>query len=87
MRKMLLLPELVETIAESLRAAPPAALRPGAGDSLPRLLREVPRAAARDTSTPLPEGAEDVDPDRARARLRLVAAAKVVLARRSRSWA
>ena len=55
-RKMLLLPELVESIAREPRAAPPAALRAGAGDGLPRLLREVPRGHGR---RPADEGAAE----------------------------
>ena len=80
-RKMLLLPELVETIAVSLEPHHLPHYAQELANSFHEFYEKCRVLPRQDTSAPLPEGAEDVDEDRAKARLRLVAAAKVVLAR------
>jgi arginyl-tRNA synthetase len=80
-RKMLLLPELVESIAVSLEPHHLPHYAQDLANSFHEFYEKCRVLPRVDTSTPLPEGAEDVDAERARARLRLVAAAKVVLAR------
>ena len=80
-RKMLLLPELVETIAVSLEPHHLPHYAQDLANSFHEFYEKCRVLPRVDTSTPLPEGAEDVDAERAKARLRLVAAAKVVLAR------
>jgi arginyl-tRNA synthetase len=80
-RKMLLLPELVETIATNLEPHHLPHYAQELATSFHEFYEKCRVLPRVDTSAPLPEGAEDVDPERARARLRLVAAAKVVLAR------
>src|SRR6185436_15174738 len=80
-RKMLLLPELVETIATNLEPHHLPHYAQELATSFHEFYEKCRVLPRVDMSTPLPEGAEDVDPERAQARLRLVAAAKVALAR------